>query len=219
MNNSRIFVTSDLHFFHNNIIKYCNRPYIDIDGSPDVPSMNIGIVDNFNSVVGPNDIVYILGDIAMGGKGKAPSLALFLREMNGTKYLVPGNHDTYILNSEECMAELTLLPAIHEIKIPHPSKVRKETLRIIMCHYPLHTWNNAGQVFTDEDGKIYHSSIHLHGHSHTPKEYLDSGTTRIDVGIDGNDGKPWLLNDLYDILSNRNYSIVDHHNEKTSHAY
>jgi calcineurin-like phosphoesterase family protein len=110
-------MTSDLHFFHANIIKYSNRPFLDSDGNPNVETMNEGIISNWNEVVSKGDRVYILGDVAMGGKSKAPKLAEYLRRLNGEKFLVPGNHDTYILDSEECMKELTLLPAIAEIKL------------------------------------------------------------------------------------------------------
>ena len=51
-----VFVTSDLHFYHNNIIKLCNRPYKDLE------EMHIALINNWNSVVTNEDDVYILGD-------------------------------------------------------------------------------------------------------------------------------------------------------------
>jgi calcineurin-like phosphoesterase family protein len=213
----RTFLTSDLHFFHRNIIQYSNRPYLNENGDPDVDAMNEGIVANWNEVVGPKDRVYILGDVAMGGKSKAPKLAEYLRRLNGTKYLVPGNHDTYILNSEECMAELTLLPPLCELRVPHPVGDPKKKLTIVMCHYPLHTWNKAGRTIKDQDGNDIPSCVHFYGHSHTPKYELDSGTTRIDVGMDGHDCTPWSLDELWNVMKDKTYAVVDHHNSNTNH--
>lgn len=56
---SNTFVTSDVHFGHNNIIKYCNRPFQNSD------EMDITIINNWNKIVNPDDEVYILGDFAL----------------------------------------------------------------------------------------------------------------------------------------------------------
>lgn len=60
-----IYYTSDLHFSHKNIILYCNRPFKDID------EMNECIIERWNNVIKPNDMVYLLGDVIMGLKKKA----------------------------------------------------------------------------------------------------------------------------------------------------
>ena len=54
------WLISDTHFDHANIIKYCNRPFKDVD------EMNNTIWQNWNSVVDADDIVYHLGDFALG---------------------------------------------------------------------------------------------------------------------------------------------------------
>ena len=56
MSDPKIFVTSDTHWFHNNIIKYSNRPWEDVD------LMSEALIRNWNNVVGEKDIVYHLGD-------------------------------------------------------------------------------------------------------------------------------------------------------------
>jgi calcineurin-like phosphoesterase family protein len=78
-----IFFTSDHHFDHANIIKYCNRPFLSVD------EMNEEIVKRWNQVVDANDTVYYLGDFSLG-KG---SVEKFVPRLNGEKYLVMGNHD------------------------------------------------------------------------------------------------------------------------------
>lgn len=58
---SGVFFTSDTHFNHANIIRFCNRPF------KDVSHMNEAIISNWNRVVGPEDIVFHLGDFCLGG--------------------------------------------------------------------------------------------------------------------------------------------------------
>lgn len=61
---SRVFFTSDTHFNHTNIIKFCSRPF------KDVSHMNETIISNWNRVVGPDDIVFHLGDFCLGGSAE-----------------------------------------------------------------------------------------------------------------------------------------------------
>lgn len=75
-----IWVTSDTHFGHANIIKYCDRPF------KDEHHMNEALVDNWNSAVKPGDIVYHLGDVYF----RDPSV---LDRLTGQKCLILGNHD------------------------------------------------------------------------------------------------------------------------------
>jgi len=82
---AEIFVISDTHFFHNNIIQYCGRPF----GS--AGRMNEFMVNQWNSVVKPEDKVYHLGDVYMGGERR--EVSQLLRALNGHKRLILGNHD------------------------------------------------------------------------------------------------------------------------------
>lgn len=79
-----IFFTSDTHFNHANIIRYCSRPF----GS--VGEMNEVLIANWNGVVGPEDTVYHLGDFAMGPSGLWER---FVSRLNGKKILILGSHD------------------------------------------------------------------------------------------------------------------------------
>ena len=78
------FWTSDLHFGHANIIRYCNRPFGDVD------EMNRSLIQRWNDVVGNDDEVWVLGDVAMGRIGDTLGL---IRQLHGTKILLAGNHD------------------------------------------------------------------------------------------------------------------------------
>lgn len=78
---------SDTHFFHENIIQYCGRPFANAE------LMNENMVNNWNSVVNHNDYVYHLGDVACGYGGDERALAELLFSLNGRKRLIVGNHD------------------------------------------------------------------------------------------------------------------------------
>jgi calcineurin-like phosphoesterase family protein len=80
-----IFVTSDTHFHHGNIIESCNRPF------KNSFEMDETLIENWNKVVKQGDKIYHLGDVYMP-KYKDEMSQLFSR-LNGTKVLILGNHD------------------------------------------------------------------------------------------------------------------------------
>jgi len=82
-----IYFTSDQHFGHTNIIKYCNRPYKNVD------RMDNQLIKNWNAEIGESDVVYVLGDVTLKNKGHKEWLREVLRRLNGHKHLILGNHD------------------------------------------------------------------------------------------------------------------------------
>lgn len=81
----KIFITSDLHLDHTNIIKYCKRPFINTE------AMNTTLVDNWNNTISKKDTVYFLGDLAYGRGSK--STDDWLKQLNGKIIFIKGNHD------------------------------------------------------------------------------------------------------------------------------
>lgn len=67
---SKVFFTSDTHFYHGNIIRFCNRPF------KDVGMMNETIISNWNNTVGLDDIVFHL------------VISVLAVQPNGLKYLI-----------------------------------------------------------------------------------------------------------------------------------
>jgi len=84
---SRSFVTSDHHFYHENIIEYTGRPFAGIE------DMHETMIKCWNEVVGPDDLVWHLGDFCMSGHFE--DMKHILARLNGEKILIRGNHDTY----------------------------------------------------------------------------------------------------------------------------
>lgn len=80
----KLWFTADLHFGHENILKYTRRPFRDVD------AMNDELVCRWNETVAPEDIVIVLGDFAMGKRADTVPIGKLLK---GYKYIVPGNHD------------------------------------------------------------------------------------------------------------------------------
>ena len=79
----KTFFIADTHFGDKRIFRYENRPFADVD------EMDQQMISRWNAVVSPEDIVYHLGDF--GGDGRESQI---LSQLNGTKYLIKGNHDT-----------------------------------------------------------------------------------------------------------------------------
>lgn len=133
----KIFFTADSHYFHSNIIRFCNRPYENVE------EMNNALIENWNSVVGEDDTVFHLGDFSFSHR-KHENEIIF-NELKGTKVLILGNHDKDAVTS---------LPwdAVHNYY-----EVRKhgDIDRICLFHYPMRSWNCA-----------FHGSYHLYGHVH-----------------------------------------------------
>ena len=81
---TKYFVIADTHFSHDNIIKYCNRPFKDID------HMNSALIKKWNTAVSKRDYVFVLGDFSLGN---AELTKVIVSQLNGYKILVKGNHD------------------------------------------------------------------------------------------------------------------------------
>ncbi|MHB8321018.1 MAG: metallophosphoesterase [Acidithiobacillus sp.] len=80
----RTFFTSDSHFGHDNIIRHCKRPF------QDGAQMDRALMDAWNSVVSPGDVVYHLGDFSLR---PAAVISDLLKKLHGIKHLIVGNHD------------------------------------------------------------------------------------------------------------------------------
>jgi len=81
------FFISDTHFCHENIIRFCDRPFSCAE------EMNEAMIERWNARVKPGDKIYHLGDVGLGFKGEDKRLENILRRLNGQKRLIVGNHD------------------------------------------------------------------------------------------------------------------------------
>lgn len=99
------FLIADPHYYHKNIIDYCNRPFSCVE------EMNEVMVQNWNKTVGKYDKGFILGDFALCGKDKIIEIG---QRLNGKKTLILGNHDrastkTYYEAGFDCVVKYPIL--------------------------------------------------------------------------------------------------------------
>ena len=159
---SKQWFTSDLHMCHSNIITFCQRPFANVD------EMNEALINNHNSVVSPDDEVFILGDFSFDRKGDRTK-AIFER-LAGKKILVQGNHDHRIT------LDLPWVSKHHILE----QKIGNDL--VVMCHFPMKSWSGS-----------HTGSLHLHGHSHGTMQ----GTSQsVDCGVDMWDWTPRELHEL-----------------------
>lgn len=133
-----IWFTSDTHFDHKNVIRFCDRPFETVE------EMNEALIANFNECVRPEDTVYHLGDFSF-----ARDPAQVFRRLNGNKHLLLGNHDW------KREKQLRKLPWgwIKDVYFLRYGKGKSE--KIWLSHFAHRTWPSS-----------HHGTIHLHGHSH-----------------------------------------------------
>ena len=166
-----IFFTADTHFCHSNIIHSCERPFDDVD------EMNLALIKNWNSLVSKNDEVYILGDFLY--RGTAREANEILSKLKGKKYLIKGNHEKYLTDSEFRSGAFKWVKDYYILK--HGGTV------FVLSHYPMLEWY-----------KSHHGSIHLYGHVHNSwiknPEFGEKlklmGPNAINVGVDLHDFYP-----------------------------
>jgi calcineurin-like phosphoesterase family protein len=120
-----IFFTSDSHFGHANIIKYCNRPF------SSVAEMDREMIEQWNKVVTMYDTVYHLGDFCFSAH------APYFNQLNGNKFLILGNHDT--LNNARTAAWKNIYDYF-ELRTVSPEN-KKESY--VLMPYSMRVWNKS----------------------------------------------------------------------------
>ena len=80
------YLIADTHFGHDNIIKYENRPFTTVE------EMDRKLIELWNSVVGKDDLVYVLGDFTLSRRISV--IKTLVEQLHGRKILIMGNHDT-----------------------------------------------------------------------------------------------------------------------------
>lgn len=174
------FFTADTHFSHKKIIEYSKRPF------GDVWEMNQTLVGKWNAKVKPTDVVYHLGDFALGGLGEAWAVR---KQLNGIIHLVLGNHDKV---AYQMSGAWTSMNHYVELRLPgYPM--------IVMSHYAFRVWNKA-----------HHGSWQLYGHSHGSLPD-DPCARSFDVGVDCWNYEPLSLDEVAAVMAKKQYKSVDHH--------
>jgi len=186
----KIYFTADSHFCHENIIKYCKRPFDSVEENDEE------IIKRWNEKVPEDGIVFHLGDVAFGDPKRVNEI---LNRLNGKIYLVIGNHDwRRIVSTHADRFELMTQQINMKIGKRH----------IILNHYPMLAFSGA---WRGED-----ATYQLFGHVHT-SPYTDEGldqarmkmlfTSQYDVGVDNNDFTPVSWKEVDQIINNQMMSL------------
>lgn len=178
------FVTSDLHINHTNILKFCPESRGMFQNTDE---MNHALIERMNSKVTNNDTLYIVGDI---GFGKMGAICEVLKQINGEKVIIRGNHDRKLLASSEFQTQKGLMGVrniCHYYTLYETIDSKK--CEFHMFHFPIEEWENC-----------HHGAYHLHGHRHSPKSQLIN-SRRMDIGVDSNDLYPYSFEEIVERLS------------------
>lgn len=205
--NKEIYFCSDPHYHHGSLVRGTSNWE---DKSPcrnfdTLEEHNNTLVKNINDTVGVNDILFCLGDWSFGGyknNENIEKIKEFRARLNVKHiYLMLGNHDTPIRNSEELKSLFSDVFDYLEIDVVVPSEkqsIKAHKQHIIMCHYAFRTWNRQRK-----------DSWNLYGHSHSNLEGIGK---QMDVGFDTReDFKPYSFEEINEIMDNRKLIITENH--------
>lgn len=142
---SEIWVSSDHHVGHKNVLKYCplSRPFAS------VATMDEAIIARHNELVSPDDEVYFIGDFSFSSVERTCEI---LSNMHGIKHYIYGSH-CKVMRHESISKYFKWLKKYEEIIV--------DGKRIILFHNPIREWE-----------KKHYNSFHFYGHMHSHEEGL-----------------------------------------------
>lgn len=174
------FFTSDLHIGHDKDFIWGARGFSSIE------EHDTQILLRWNATISPEDTVYILGDLCMGGNEKEWNR--IYKNLNGNKIFIIGNHDTsnkidkYTFDYDmECQGFATIYRYSKKYKF-------------YLSHYPTYTANY------DDDKK--HPLINLHGHTHQREKFFNNNPYMYNVAMDAHNCTPISIEQIIKDIKN-----------------
>jgi len=171
-----ILFTSDQHFGHANVIRFCDRPFADAD------EMNAAMIANWNEKVTNRDVVYIVGDLMFRLANEPETI---LRQLHGKKHLIIGNHD------KSWIPKVDLSRWFDSAE--HYRIIATGGGKITLCHYPMMSFGSRLMV-------------HGHIHNNKPESYwplLRTMDNALNASVEINGYAPVTLDEL--IENNRKF--------------
>lgn len=161
-----IFFISDTHFGHWFAVWFWNRPF------ENIKDMNDALISNWNNRIKNDDLVIILGDFFAGSR---LFLRFLLKNLNGEKILIKGNHD-FKFRYKKLLEE-------KGVKIYNKMEFFLDNHRFLLTHKPIK--------------KIPEDTINIHGHHHRkliPSKYQKQ--KYFNVAVDHNDYEPVSIEEI-----------------------
>lgn len=170
--NRSVYLMSDLHLGHENVIKYDNRPFKSVE------EMNESIINELRTKLKPEDILIDLGDMFWEIKG--PECKDILDSIPARIiYKAPGNHDrdTFYFGPQAVLSyRFAYISDILDLRVVY----NKVKYRLTLSHFPLSAWNHQRR-----------GSLMIHGHCHGSIDAINEASSmlRADIGYNSNIAK------------------------------
>lgn len=178
------YMISDTHFGHARIIELSKRPFRNFE------HMDQMLIENWNSIVGEDDTIFHLGDVALGSWDRWDSI---LTRLNGYKILVVGNHDRVFKGGQRRQQER--FAPLYEGWFDEVHDSYELTLEdgteVNLSHFPYdgdsHDEDRYSESRLKDEGKVL-----VHGHTHLDNVISRSkkNTIQIHVGVDAHNYTP-----------------------------
>lgn len=186
---NNIYFISDTHFGHKNILA---EDFEDRAGRLNVSNIeehDIALINNWNSVVSNKDLVFILGDFSFYN---AKGTISILKQLNGDKVLIKGNHDGLFLNDKDF--DKSLFKEITDYK-----EIQYNNQNMCLMHYPINEFKHKN--------KDTNPWIMVHGHLHSRHKLVPRHS--YNVGADVNNYIPVSINTVIEQALNRDKDFIN----------
>lgn len=199
-----IYFTSDTHFGHGNIIKYCNRPF------KNHWEMDEQMILNWNDLVSDDDEVYHLGDFGFGSPGYIINI---MQQLKGKIYYIAGNHDKNVFKANKKIQRFEWIKDQFLLKV-EDEEVSDGYQYLFLNHYPMLTWNHSHRgswqlhgdypVLKFNDLLTWHLYGHVHGGLSNKPNLKNSSANQMDVGVDCWEYEPISYDKVKEIITRQN---------------
>ena len=163
----RVWLISDTHFDHTNIIRYCSRPFKSVD------EMNEVLLRNWRAAVAEGDIVYFLGDLTFGRESRGPRW--WAKQLSGRIVWIRGSHDRGVRPT-------SIIDGIERVVLSEVISCGGFDFKLIHDTFDMNGW--CGWV------------IHGHNHDNRPFIDNRFGHRRVNVSVEVIDYKPISLHTI-----------------------
>ena len=184
---SKIFLTSDTHFGHDREFLWGPRGFTSFQEHDEA------IIKNWNEVVGPDDIVYHMGDLMLGDNAHGIEC---VKRLNGHIKLIRGNHDT-----DARWKLYGTLPNVELIGWADVIKYKK--YNFYLSHHPTMTSN------LEKAPHLRMHLINLYGHTHQMGKFYQDMPYMFHAGLDSNDNRPILLDDAIELMKEETKRCIE----------
>ena len=172
-----VFVCSDWHFMHDRQFIWSAR------GFNNVHEMNEAIIKRHNAVVKPDDDVYVLGDLALGGSEQEilESAQRLIEQINGRIHIILGNHDSpkRIEMYKKC---------INVVEVTYATMLKYRGYHFFLTYYPCMTANLEKET-------LKQCIISISGHTHSTNPFYNDIPFMYNCAMDAHNCTPVLLDD------------------------